>query len=597
MFFSFIRNSFIFILFLLMTDLLIEKLHFFVSSQKNHTFVNIQNQNQSTMIKENLVAYFENSIKENWESPALSDYKAETYFYKDIARQIIKFHFVFEEAGIKRGDKIALIGKNSAHWGIAYLAVVTYGAVIVPILPDFRAEDMQYIVNHSDSKIVFVAGHIWKNLEAGEMKNVEAFIGIEDWLPFASKIHQLENLIGSLDKKLNEKYPKGLANNNFSLPVIGNSELAEISYTSGTTGFSKGVLLLHNSLAANIRFARRHMPLESGDKIVSFLPLAHAYGLAFEFLFPFTLGCHITFLTKTPSPQIITKAFGEIKPRLILSVPLVIEKIYKKKILPEISKAPLKSLMKIPLLNKIIYKKILAGVSDGFGGNFKEVVVGGAALSEEIELFFRRIGFPITVGYGMTECGPLVSYASWNKAKQGSCGMPVDTLEVKIDSEDPQNKVGEILLKGENIMVGYYKNEEATSQVIDKDGWLHTGDLGIVDKDGFIFIKGRSKSMILGPSGQNIYPEEIELHINNLAYVAESVVVQRDGKIVALVYPDEDVAKKQNLTYDEVLKKLEGLRKKINSNLPSYMQISRFEIHTEPFEKTPKQSIKRFLYG
>jgi len=549
------------------------------------------------MIKENLISYFENSIKLNWDSQALSDYKSEAYTYNDVARQILKFHMIFENAGITRGDKVALIGKNSAHWGVVYLAALTYGAVVVPILPDFRAEDMHYIINHSDSKIVFAAQYIWKQLDEKEMPAVEVFIAIEDWKPFLSKIEKLESYIASLDDQFAHKFPEGLTAANFSLPKSQNSDLAEISYTSGTTGFSKGVLLLHNSLAANIRFAQNHMPLKSGDKIVSFLPLAHAYGLAFEFLFPFTLGCHITFLTKTPSPQIITKAFGEIKPRLILSVPLVIEKIYKKKILPEISKAPLKNFMKIPFLNKLIYKKILAGVSDGFGGNFKEVVVGGAALSEEIEMFFRRIGFPITIGYGMTECGPLVSYAPWDKAKQGSCGMPVDSLEVKIDSEDPQNKVGEILLKGENIMVGYYKNEEATAQVIDKEGWLHTGDLGIIDKDGFIFIKGRSKSMILGSSGQNIYPEEIELHVNNLAYVAESVVAQRDGKIVALVYPDEDVAKKHKLSHDEVLKKLESYRKKINSNLPSYMQISRFEIHAEPFEKTPKQSIKRFLYS
>lgn len=527
----------------------------------------------------------------------MADYNAEVYTYKDIARQILKFHLVFDELGIQRGDKIAIIGKNSANWGVAYLSVLTFGAVAVPLLPDFRTEDMQYIINHSDSRAVFVADYLWKKLDAKEMKAVEFFISLESWTPNYTTNNNLEDILAFLDEKLSQKFPEGLTAENFSLPKSENSELAEISYTSGTTGFSKGVLLLHNSLAANIRFAQNHMPLQSGDKIVSFLPLAHAYGLAFEFLFPFTLGCHITFLTKTPSPQIITKAFGEIKPRLILSVPLVIEKIYKKKILPEISKAPLSYLLKTPLINKLIYKKVLAGVSAGFGGNFKEVVVGGAALSEEIESFFKRIKFPITVGYGMTECGPLVAYASSQEAKLGSCGKAVDSLEVKIDSEDAQSKVGEILLKGENVMVGYYKNEEATRKVIDPEGWLHTGDLGIVDKDGFIFIKGRSKSMLLGPSGQNIYPEEMESLVNIYACVAESIVVKRENKLVAMVVPDEDVAKKQGLTHEEVLQKLQGYRKKINAQLPAYMQISSFEIHAEPFEKTPKKSIKRFLYS
>ncbi len=549
------------------------------------------------MIKENLVNYFKESIKKNWDLPSLSDYKGKTYTYKEVAQGIIKLHLIYESAGLKRGDKIAILGKNSANWGIAYLSVVTYGAVVVPILPDFKPNDVHHIINHSESKMLFAAEYLWSSLDPEEMKEVKLFFNIEELMPLLSRIEKFENTIHSVNEMLKKRYPAGMSADNFNVPETPNSELAEISYTSGTTGFSKGVMLLHNSLAANIRFAQNHMPLDAGDKIVSFLPLAHAYGLAFEFLFPFTLGCHITFLTKTPSPQIITKAFGEIKPRLILSVPLVIEKIYKKKILPEISKAPLKTMMKIPLLNKIIYKKILAGVSQGFGGNFREVVVGGAALSEEIELFFKKIGFPITVGYGMTECGPLVSYAPWNEAKTGSCGRAVDTLEVKIDSEDPQNIVGEILMRGENVMVGYYKNKEATKMAIDKEGWLHSGDLGIIDKDGFIFIKGRSKSMILGPSGQNIYPEEIESIINNRACVAESIVVQRNNKLVALVYPDEDVVKSRNMTHDDVLEKLEEYRKKLNEHLPAYMNISRFEIHPEPFEKTPKQSIKRFLYS
>jgi len=548
------------------------------------------------MITENLVVYFNTAIKENWDKPALSDYNGKTINYKEIGEAIAKFHIVFERTGIKKGDKIALIGKNSAHWGVAYLAVVSFGAVIVPILPDFLPKDIHYIVNHSESKLLFAASSIWSTLDSDQMLDLKAVFGLDELMPLYARMEHLDEVIHSLNGWLNDKYPKGLHAADFNLPNVENDQLAEISYTSGTTGFSKGVMLLHNSLAANIRFARTHMPLKSGDKIVSFLPLAHAYGLAFEFLFPFSLGCHVTFLTKTPSPAIITKAFQEIKPRLILSVPLVIEKVYKKKILPEIRKAPLTWLLKTPLVNKLIYKKVLAGISQGFGGNFVEVVVGGAALSEEIDLFFRKIGFPITVGYGMTECGPLISYAPADEAKVGSCGRVVDTLEVRIDSHDPENEVGEILMRGEHVMVGYYKNQEATDLAIDKEGWLHSGDLGIIDKEGFIFIKGRSKSMILGPSGQNIYPEEIESVINNRACIAETVVVKKNDKIVALVYPDEDVVKSLRLTKKELEDKLEDYRKELNKHFPNYMAVSRFVIHTEPFEKTPKQSIKRFIY-
>ncbi len=548
------------------------------------------------MIKENLIDYFKVSIKENFDKPALSDYNGGTYSFKEVATHIQKFHIVFEKTGIQRGDKIALIGKNSANWGVAYLAVVTYGAVIVPILPDFLPKDVHYIVNHSESKALFAANNIWDKLSVDDMYDLQFVFGLEDLLPLHSRNEKLDDIVNTLDDALVKKFPSGLTSESITLPETKNDELAEISYTSGTTGFSKGVMLLHNSLAANIRFARTHMPLKSGNKIVSFLPLAHAYGLAFEFLFPFSLGCHITFLTKTPTPAIITKAFQEIRPRLILSVPLVIEKIYKKKILPVIKKAPLSFLLKIPLINLLLYKKVLKGVSEGFGGNFVEVVVGGAALSDEIEGFFRKIGFPITVGYGMTECGPLVAYAPAHEAKLGSCGKAVDTLEIKIDSADPQHEVGEILMRGENVMTGYYKNKEATEQAIDKEGWLHSGDLGIIDADGFIFIKGRSKNMLLGPSGQNIYPEEIESMINNRACVAESLVVQREGKLKALIVPDADVVKALNLTEEALLEKLEDYRKELNKHFPAYMAVTEMQLHPEPFEKTPKQSIKRFIY-
>ncbi|MBE0650451.1 MAG: AMP-binding protein [Bacteroidales bacterium] len=547
-------------------------------------------------MKENLVAYFNAAIKENIEKPALSDYGGRTLTFKEVGEIILKFHITFEKTGIKKGDKIALIGKNSANWGVAFLSIITYGAVAVPILPDFLPKDVHYIVNHSESKALFSASSIWAKLEIEQMMDLQYVYGLEELMPLFSKIDHLDEIIHSLNSSLKEKLPKGITGETFELPKIENSELAEISYTSGTTGYSKGVMLLHNSLAANVRFARNHMPLQSGDKIVSFLPMAHSYGLAFEFLFPFSLGCHITFLTKTPTPAIITKAFQEVKPRLILSVPLVIEKIYKKRILPQIRKSPINWMLKTPGINKLIFKKVLAGVGEGFGGNFVEVVVGGAALSEEIEAFFRKIGFPITVGYGMTECGPLISYAAANEAKLGSCGKPVDSLEVKIDSHDPQNEVGEILMRGENVMVGYYKNKEASELAIDKDGWLHSGDLGLIDKDGFIFIKGRSKSMILGPSGQNIYPEEIESVVNNRACVAESLVVKRDEKLVALIFPDEEVVKAMNLTKEELSQKLEDYRKELNKHFPSYMSVNKMVLHPEPFEKTPKQSIKRFLY-
>ncbi len=548
------------------------------------------------MIKENLVAYINAAIKDNWEKPALSDYNGKTLSFKELGEIISKFHIVYEKIGIQRGDKIALIGKNSANWAAAYLATVSYGAVIVSILPDFLPKDVHYIVNHSEAKLLFTSSTIWSTLDIEKMIDIQSVFGLEELMPLYSRLDHLDEVIHSLNGFLNEKYPGGLQVSDFNLPVVANDELAEISYTSGTTGFSKGVMLLHNSLAANVRYARAHMPLKAEDRIVSFLPMAHAYGLAFEFLFPFSLGCHITFLTKTPSPAIITKAFQEIKPRLILSVPLVIEKIYKKKILPEIRKAPLNWLLKTPLVNKLIYKKVLAGVSQAFGGKFVEVVVGGAALSEEIELFFRKIGFPITVGYGMTECGPLISYVGAKDAKVGSCGKKVETLEVKIDSSDPEHEVGEIIMRGENVMEGYYKNEEATSLTIDKEGWLHSGDLGLIDKEGYIFIKGRSKSMILGASGQNIYPEEIESVINNRACVAESVVVKRNEKLVALIYPDEDVVKAMGMSKSDLEEKMEAYRKELNKHFPAYMAVSRIVVHTEPFEKTPKQSIKRFLY-
>jgi long-chain acyl-CoA synthetase len=548
------------------------------------------------MIKERLIGYIEQSIKQNWNIEALSNYKESGYSYKAIAEKMMKFHIFFREAGIKENDKIALVGRNSADWCIVYLAAVSYGAVIVPVLPDFKPEDHTNIINHSDSRILFVDDKIWESLDFGKIPAIEAVISLEDFSYITSGEDKLKSCYNGIDEKFSKAYPE-LKPEHIRFSDISNDNLAVISYTSGTTGFSKGVMITHNSLAANVRYAQKNMPLEPGDPVVSFLPLAHTFGCAFEFLFPFTFGCHITILTKTPSPQILIQAFKEIRPRLILSVPLVVEKIYKKQLLPIISKPQMKILLAIPGINKILLNKIREKLTVTFGGRFKELVVGGAAFNAEAEKFFKKIGFRFSVGYGMTECGPLISYASWDTTKLGASGRAVDTLEVTIDSPDPEKQVGEIILRGENVMLGYYKNEEATNAVIDKNGWMHTGDLGVIDKEGNIFIKGRSKSMILGPSGKNIYPEEIESVINNQKYVTESVVISEDNKLTGLIFPDYDMVKNENLTDEQLLAALEEVKKTVNDRLPDYMAVSKFRIHPEEFAKTPKRSIKRFLYA
>ncbi len=548
------------------------------------------------MIPERFVDYVGDSIRKNWHLPALSDYNGESLTYAETANYILKFHLLFDRLGISKGDKIALVGKNSGRWACIYLSVVSYGAVIVPILPDFKPDDIQSIINHSDSVMLFSSDSIFQTLDPVKMPALMGSLSLNTFGLLHTGTDNLRTLIEKLDADFVKQYPVGLAVDKFSLPDIGNDELAVISYTSGTTGFSKGVMLQHNSLAANVRYAQRNMPLKPGDPIVSFLPLAHSYGCAFEFLFPFSIGCKITILTKTPSPQIVIQAFQEIKPRLILSVPLVIEKIYKTRILPAISRFPANILLQIPLINKLIHKKILKNLMHVFGGNFTEIVIGGAAFNLEAERFFKKIGLPFAVGYGMTECGPLISYAPWNLNPVAASGRSVDTLEVKIDSPDPQRVVGEIILRGENAMIGYYKNPEATHEIIDENGWLHTGDLGLIDKEGFIYIKGRSKSLILGSNGKNIYPEEIEAIINNKFCVSESLVVHRDEKLVALIYPDNDTIAANNISKDELTSLLEQHRRDVNANLPAYMAIFRFELHPEEFAKTPKRSIKRYLY-
>jgi long-chain acyl-CoA synthetase len=548
------------------------------------------------MIEQNFLALLEDSIRKNWEVNALSDYKGTGLCYSEIAEKIIRIHYGFREVGIVKGDKISLIGKNSVNWAVTYLAIISYGAVVVPILPDFVPDDVHHIVNHSDSVILFSSDSILETLDKAKMEGLRGIFSLTDFSIVWSKEGKIIEEVQRIDAIYKAKFPNGIQKEDVRFPENSNMDLAVINYTSGTTGFSKGVMINYNSLMANILYAQRNMPLKAGDSIVSFLPLAHTYGCAFEFLFPFSLGCHITFLTKSPSPQIIVEAFQQIKPRLILCVPLVIEKVYKKQILPKISKQPLKALLHVPLINLLLYKKIKSGLVNAFGGNFHEVVIGGAAFNREVEIFLTKIKFPFSTGYGMTECSPLISYRAWNQRKMFSAGRMIDYLEVKIDSSDPMHEVGEIMVKGENIMIGYYKNEEATKSVLDENGWLHTGDLGVIDAENNIYIRGRSKDMILGPSGQNIYPEEIEAKLNNKELVQDCIVIEKGGKLVALVCPDFEIMQRKGLTLDDLTPIMEEYRKEINAKVPAFMNVSRMEIYKEEFSMTPKKSIKRYLY-
>ncbi len=543
------------------------------------------------MLQERFSCYLLDSIRNNKKQTALTDYQGESFTYAEIAHCISRLHQYYRNAGLKQGDKIAMVGKNSSRWGIVYISVVTYGAVIVPVLPDFKTDELHEILNHSDAKMLFVGEPITEKIVRERLPQIEAIVRLENfygiWFNNASA-GQLWHAAIADDSPFDAS--------SFSFPLIDNDKLAVISYTGGTTGNAKGVMLTHNALAANIRYAHRNMPLNSGDPIVSFLPLAHTFGCAFEFLFPFTLGCHITILTKTPSPQIIIKAFQEIKPALILSVPLVIEKIYKKQILPVISRPLMKVLLAIPILNLLILKKIKAKLVAVFGGDFRELVIGGAPFNHQAERFFKKMKFPFTVGYGMTECGPLISYAAWKCIPLQSSGKVIDTLVMKIDSTDQTKEVGEILVRGENVMLGYYKNLAATSEILDEEGWLHTGDLGMIDKRGFVYIKGRSKSMFLGASGKNIYPESIESIFDTKEGIAETLVVQRGEKLVALIYPDQEYLTRENLTREGLKELLEQHRKAVNTHLPSHIHIHSFEIREEEFQKTPKRNIRRFLY-
>ncbi|MDP4282403.1 MAG: AMP-binding protein [Bacteroidota bacterium] len=539
----------------------------------------------------NLVGLFEEAIRSNWDEISLIDYGGESYTYREVGENIKKIHSFFKAAGISKGDKIALLGKNSAYWGILYLATITYGAVIVPLLPDFKPQDVQPIINHSDSVILFVDEGLYKNLDQTSMPQLKLILRIPDLYIYYSSDSVSAERISEIHKQSPEIKPE-----EFFLPRFSREDIAVISYTSGTTGFSKGVILQHRSLLGNLIYAQQNMFLEKGNTILSFLPMAHTFGCAFEFLFPFTRGCRITFLNKMPSPTNLITAFNEVRPSLILSVPLMIEKIFKSSILPVLHKPSMKVMIRIPVLNLLLYKTIRKKLSDFFGGNFKELVIGGAPLNPMVERFFRKIKFNFTVGYGMTECGPLISYASWNTTRPGASGRIVDELEMKIDSVDWYNIPGEILLRGSHVMMGYYKNEEATRAVLDPDGWLHTGDLATIDKERNIYIKGRSKSILLGPSGKNIYPEELESILNNRFMVMESLVVQRDNKLVALIYPDADAMGKAGVTEEHLPEVLKGYLHDLNERVPKYMAVSDFIIQKEEFEKTPKKNIKRFIY-
>ena len=547
--------------------------------------------------EKSFIALIEKSIKKNWDANSLTDYKGVTYQYKDVARKIEKLHIIFEESGIKPGDKIAVCGRNMSHWGVTFLATVTYGAVIVPILHEFKPDQVHNIVNHSESRLLFVGDVVWEGLDESAMPTLEGIIQVNDFSVLVSRSEKLTYAREHLNELFGKKFPKNFRKEHINYYKDSPDEMLVLNYTSGTTSFSKGVMIPARALWSNMMFAFHALSMKSGDRLVSMLPMAHMYGLAFEFLYQFCAGVQVFFLTRMPSPKIILQAFAEVKPSLVIAVPLIIEKIIKKNVLPKLETPTMKFLMHVPLVSDKIKEKVREQLMNAFGGEFYEIVVGGAAFNQEIEAFMRSLEFPYTVGYGMTECAPLICYEDWKKFKAGSCGKAVENMEVKVLSPDPANIPGEIVCRGDNVMLGYYKNEEATREVIDADGWMHTGDLGVIDENGYVTIKGRSKNMLLGPSGQNIYPEEIEDKLNNMPYVNESIIIQAlDGKLAALIYPDFDLAFSQGMTEKQVEEQMEANRVALNAQIAAYEQVARVKIYHEEFEKTPKKSIKRFLY-
>ena len=548
------------------------------------------------MYTDSFIANVAVGIKENWDLPALSDYKKEPIYYREVAAQIAKIHLLFEQSGIEKGDKIVLCGRNCSSWAIIFFATLTYGAVAVPLLHEFKSDSITHLVNHSDGKILFVGDVVWEGLIAENMPKLSAIIQMQDFDLVGCNDEKFKSVFDNLESEFAKKYPLGFTKEDVNYQRDNLDTLALINYTSGTTSVSKGVMLSYRSLLSNYMFACEVLPnLKPGDRVISMLPMAHMYGLQFEVIFEFIRGIHIHFLTRIPSPKIIAEAFARVQPDIIISVPLIIEKVYKTKLKPIVDKKSMKVLLRTPVIDTIIKNKILTTLTESFGGKFYEIIIGGSAFNREVETFFKKIGFPHTVGYGMTECGPIICYADWKNHKLGSCGKAVPRMEVKIDSPDETKITGEILVKGANVMMGYYKNEEATKAVLTEDGWLHTGDLGIKDKDGNVYIKGRSKNMILGASGQNIYPEEIEDLLNSMELVNESLVKEENGKLVALVYLDQDYLDTRNITLSQEEIKNQ-IKTQANQVLSSYEQLSAIYLQEEEFEKTPKRSIKRYIY-
>ena len=546
-----------------------------------------------------LNSLIEKSIIDNWNRDALTDFKGATLQYHDVARKIEKLHIMFENSGVQQGDKIALCGRNSACWAVAFLATLTYGAVAVPILHEFTAEQIHNIVNHSGAKLLFVGDVVATVIDATKMPDLEGIIYIPDYSLVVSRTEKLTYAREHLNEMFGKKFPKYFRQEHVHYRrETSGEEMALINYTSGTTGFSKGVMIPYRAMWSNYDFAMSVLgsTVKAGDSVISILPMAHMYGMSFEFFFEFLHGCHIFYLTRVPSPAIIAQAFSEVKPAVIIAVPFVIEKIIRKKVFPKIQNNRMRLLLNMPVLNRKVNQKICEQVKNAFGGRFYEIIIGGAAFNQEVEQFLKRINFPYTVGYGATECAPIICYADYHDFVPGSCGKPVVHMEVRIDSEDPENVPGEILARGLNVMLGYYKNEEATRQTLDKDGWYHTGDLGTMDANGNVFIKGRSKNMLLSANGQNIYPEEIEDKLNSMALVNESIVIQQGDKLVGLVHPDYDEAKGMRLTNDDIVAVMEQNRQELNAEMPAYSKLSTIKIQEEEFEKTPKKSIKRYLY-
>lgn len=547
-------------------------------------------------LEQSFIALIEQSIKTNWYLNALTDYKGITLQYRDVARKIEKIHILLENAGIEKGDKIAICGRNSAHWTVTYLAVITYGAVVVPILHEFKADQVHNIVNHSEARLLFVGDQIWENLNEAAMPHLEGIIELKDFGVPVSRSEKLAYARDHLNEIFGHKFPCRFRPDDISYEKEKSEDLAIINYTSGTTGYSKGVMLPYRSILSNVLYCKEKIGLKAGDSVVSMLPLGHVFGMTFDFLYGFTAGAHLWFLTRMPSPKIIAESFAEIRPRVIACVPLIVEKIFKKSILPKVDNKLGKLLLHVPIISDKIKELIKQKAMEVFGGNFIEIIIGGAPFNAEVEAFLKMIDFPYTIAYGMTECGPIICHSHWTELKLASCGKVAARMEAKVLSPNPSAIAGELVCRGANLMLGYYKNEEATRQVIDTEGWLHTGDMATIDEDGNVFIKGRCKNLLLTSSGQNIYPEEIESKLNNMPYVSESLIILQQDKLVGLIYPDSDDAFAHGLSQSDLVRVMEENRLELNKQLPAFSQIARFKLYPEEFEKTAKKSIKRFLY-